>query len=1498
MPNGAQGWATTSWFGGDWVHDVGSRSAGHSRGGHSLRSLGVAIAVAIAILLVGGSASAQLMPAEVDVPPELQPWIPWVLEGHDDARCLVISDRQQCYWPGELALDVRRSGASFRLQVVVDATSVVPLPGSDEYWPEQVRVGHQLALTTTSDRRPAIELGPGSHEITGELVWTSLPESLPIPKEVARLALRRDGAEPSFPTRSQSDRLWLGPDERTAAAEAERIEVEVFRRLRDGVPFYVDTHIVLRVSGRGRAVDLGRVLLAESRPLCITSSLQVALDEKGELVAQIWPGEHEIVVSALLPRPPERLARPPRRAPWPKHETWVWAPEPGVRLVQPSGLVGIDPERTHLPKDWRSLSAYVAGPDSVLEFATLQRGQPTMPTSEITLARTIWIDEGGRGFTAQDHLTGTLHRGWRLNLEVGELGRVHFGDADRLITTSPNGHRGVEIRNTTLNLEAEWRSPDPARGPLPAAGWSERLQQSSVSLNLPPGWRYLGAWGVDHTRVPDDEQPGDWYLFYHWPMPHSDWGLLGYLFIGLVAVATGRLLGWPWGMVALVALGLSREYELAPFTGWAVLVALLALLKRTRSGRQRAVVGVVAAASMLTLATWAVFFVTLKLTTVASPDDGIEKFLHQGLIRAFGAVGGESIDRPKPHDDFDGSLAQRLPNAAIVTEYLSAAAEREAAPEPPQQRLDTDAVVQTGPGVPDRFGSRRTLSWDGPVDKNTTFRVFLLNRWQNSLLGLAHVVAILAFGFALVRGLWRTLAGNGPKSPPPVTPPLSPLDAEDEPSDAADRVSQAAGEPGESVDVAWEPDPVDDGSNHPSASSSASRKHPNAGARTDETDEPSAVGGRTTTALVHALLVLGALTATATVARPARAEVPPPAMLSELEARLTRAAECDDSCLVVPTLRLAVRDRTLALDLEVHARQAAALPLPGPASTWVPRTVKVDGTPTQALVLGEDGHLSLRVAAGRHRVTVEGPVEGSALTLTLGTTAHRVAVDAEGWIVDGVQEGRCEGTLVLSRQEDAKGNAVETPGGGAPERVTLPPWLEIERTIQAEVTWRVRTVVRRISKDAEPIAIRFPLLPGERIVESTLTTTDNTVLLSLRRDQDELTFWSVLKPTAELLLVAARNQPWSEVWALECGTIWHCEIGGIAPTEQVAGGRFRPRFLPWPGERIRVRFTRPPAADGVSTTLHSARLSLPNPPVPARLQLDVTTSTGDTLPLTLPAGSEITRLVVDESAAPVLSSDGTHRVVLKPGRHQIAAFFRVPAQRGLLRRAPRVSVGAAVNATTSIAIPDQRVALFVGGTGDRRTVVLWWGLLGLLAAAGLAFSRLPSTPLQRWQWVALVVGFTQVHWIWLVPVVGWLLLVGWRDRWTGPARWWKNFVQIGIGAATLWAALALLKTLYSVFVELPHTFVQPGGESGWVGSTMDRVLTDAALPEPWLFTAPLWLWRLLHLVWALWLALLLYKTGRLAWTAFTRDGVWGPWPRWLTATAPSASPPTTTAEPE
>jgi hypothetical protein len=46
------------------------------------------------------------------------------------------------------------------------------------------------------------------------------------------------------------------------------------------------------------------------------------------------------------------------------------------------------------------------------------------------------------------------------------------------------------------------------------------------------------------------------------------------------------------------------------------------------------------------------------------------------------------------------------------------------------------------------------------------------------------------------------------------------------------------------------------------------------------------------------------------------------------------------------------------------------------------------------------------------------------------------------------------------------------------------------------------------------------------------------------------------------------------------------------------------------------------------------------------------------------------------------------------------------------------------------------------------------------------------------------------------------------------------------------------------------------------------------LPQPWVLSLPLFVYRVLMLLWALWLAFTLLRWLRWGWQCFSRDGIW------------------------
>ena len=120
-----------------------------------------------------------------DVPPALRDWQGWVLHDAPQRDCPLLTNRaadadgsRQCAWPGRLTLAAGNEGASFALQVRVDAPTWVALPGDERTWPQQVGVDNQPATVLARDGVPMLWLQPGDYQVRGTLPWTARPARL------------------------------------------------------------------------------------------------------------------------------------------------------------------------------------------------------------------------------------------------------------------------------------------------------------------------------------------------------------------------------------------------------------------------------------------------------------------------------------------------------------------------------------------------------------------------------------------------------------------------------------------------------------------------------------------------------------------------------------------------------------------------------------------------------------------------------------------------------------------------------------------------------------------------------------------------------------------------------------------------------------------------------------------------------------------------------------------------------------------------------------------------------------------------------------------------------------------------------------------------------------------------------------------------------------------------------------------------------------------------
>jgi hypothetical protein len=489
-----------------------------------------------------------------------------------------------------------------------------------------------------------------------------------------------------------------------------------------------------------------------------------------------------------------------------------------------------------------------------------------------------------------------------------------------------------------------------------------------------------------------------------------------------------------------------------------------------------------------------------------------------------------------------------------------------------------------------------------------------------------------------------------------------------------------------------------------------------------------------------------------------------------------------------------------------------------------------------------------------------------------------VTARARGWRVEGLREdGRVADSLQLIRIR-----AAGTAAADALEPGQLPPFIRVERQLNLGLQWHVQTRVFRMTPTGSAIVLEVPLLEGESVTTAGISVKDGRALISMGPTVPGVGWISSLVQSSEIRLSAPEDVAWTEWWRLAAGQVWHVEADGIpvihSPSRSRQGLRQR-EWRPWPGETVSLRVTRPEGLPGQTLTVDSTNLEL-KPGLRATdstFAIVLRSSRGGQHAIALPETAELQSVSIDGTVLPIRQEGLNVTLPVRPGRQTLALTWRQKPGIGILFRTPEVGVGAPiVNATIRIAMPRDRWTLFVGGP-RMGPAVLFWSFLFVALLVSIGLGQLKQTPLRWYHWFLLSLGLTQVS-IWVaLPIVVWILALGWRaERGTAPGNVRFNIVQIALGVLTLVALVGLFAAIQKGLLGVPE--MQIAGNGSYGGSLQwyqDRA--GETLPRPWAFSLPLMVYRLAMLAWALWLAQALLGWLRWGWGCFTTAGLWRPW---------------------
>jgi hypothetical protein len=597
-------------------------------------------------------------------------------------------------------------------------------------------------------------------------------------------------------------------------------------------------------------------------------------------------------------------------------------------------------------------------------------------------------------------------------------------------------------------------------------------------------------------------------------------------------------------------------------------------------------------------------------------------------------------------------------------------------------------------------------------------------------------------------------------------------------------------------------------------------------------------------------------------------------ILKELEARLTQPPVCLPECASIESVSMKVTDDQLDVDIVVHSNDLIALPLPVDHQQWWPNTVNVDEK-SAVLVQQDNKTLLVSLPKGRHTLNIKASLQGrDSLNLNFPLSIHNVITEAKGWGISGIPTAeQASASLQLQRMERNE-NATKS------EHLRLDPitpFVIVRRELKLDLDWTIVTTVSRVAPAVGGINLEIPVIEGEAPLTAQLNESGK-VSVHLEANQESFSWSSTIKQSSALKLEAPINVPWVEIWSLDNSALWHTDTKGIAPI-QMASFESLPIWQPWPGEELSINITRPQAAKGSYITVDSARLNytLGERSNLGQLTLSIRANQGGQYTFNLPAQTTLAALEIDNQPISTSATSATNnqiKIPLHPGKQNVVIRWNSEKGAAIFTKTPEFTLDqGSSNQRINIDLPDNRWVILLGGPMMGPSVLIW-GMLLVVALVAFALGHSKLTPLKPYEWIILSLGICTLNFVTFVIVAVWLIALQQRGKLASisSARKFK-FLQISLFLFSVVALGLLIATIPEGLLGNPDMRVSGNGSSdGYLNWYQDH--SDSAFPTAWVISVPLWSYKIIILLWSLWLASSLIRWIRWGWQQLGHRGFW------------------------
>jgi len=665
-----------------------------------------------------------------NLPKNLQDWTVWVLDNDKEKDCPInySTSKRVCSYPTQIEVRINNYGLNFKMMVAVfKKEQKIELPHVYQNWVKDVLVdGKEVAVLGSS--KATVFLEEGEHMIEGTFMWKEAPKYLQLSSNMALVTLYKNTKKINKPKIDAEGRLWLSQNQE-ASSKKGTLSVSIYRKLIDGHPLRMQTNLHFRVSGKMRSVVLDAIVLDGFSPSGISGNLDAKITKEKKLEVQVKAGEWILNVDSFSPRNLVKFSVLKHTFNYANQETLSLQTDASYRSIELINAQSIDPSQTNIPKSWKYLPLYLLEEQKSLILKELYKSAKQQQKNEFTLKRELWLDFDGKGYSIQDDIGANISKVKRLeSSEILALGSVSINGKPMLINTLKNSQKkGVELRAENMKIEASSRY-EKSLSLVPANAWSEEFDKVSLYLNLPPGWRVFASFGSDAQSAKS------WI---------KAWNLMDIFLVLLLSIAIYQLFGLKWAVPATLFLLISWHEEGASTMIWLWILVLVALIRVLGEGKMKKVLQLVFALSSIVVILNVLQFSVYKIRTTLYPQ--LEKVPY---VSSYMSEKENAVIRNVNEEMYEMDMSSMPSMKSMPMKEASYGREKNIRMQQKKQillqnKIDPNALVQTGEGTPTWKWNHHSFFWQSSVGVDDTLEIWFITPFMTKVLNILSVVGML-----------------------------------------------------------------------------------------------------------------------------------------------------------------------------------------------------------------------------------------------------------------------------------------------------------------------------------------------------------------------------------------------------------------------------------------------------------------------------------------------------------------------------------------------------------------------------------------------------------------------------------------------------------------------------------------------------------------------------------------------------------------------------------